>query len=351
MKKAVILLFAVASGTGACHNFEDIKPDYKITTGYFSYQFPVRTIIFGDDIYDNSNDIDGKCVISAHLGGIRENNKDRKFAIEVDNSLCNNILFQSGGDPVVAMPANYYSLSSISELLVPKDKMSGGVEVQLTEAFFNDVLAIKNTYVIPIRLKSSNDVDSILSGFVEGLAVDERIASLWDIAPKNFTMYAVKYINEYHAIYLHYGESSVKNTSGQVRDSVYKERYVEFNRFYKLSTIGRKSVQTAAIPFRSTLMTGSYQLVLTFDNNNQCVIQAPDGVSYTVTGTGKFIPNPKVGNYTYNDWDQKYRNVIEANYSVEDEAGNTYTAKDFFVVRDRGVAFETYSPALAPITP
>ena len=355
MKKAVILIFVVAAGMGACHNFDVEHPDYVKTNGYFSYQFPVRTIILGDYIYDNSNDNESKCVISAHIGGVRNNKIDRKFTIEVDNSLCDNILFRSGGDPVVAMPENYYTLSSYSELVVPKGEMFGGVEVQLTEAFFNDILSIKNTYVVPIRLKSSNDVDSILSGYTDFPDADDRIASQWSIAPKNFTMYAVKYINEYDAVYLHYGKSSVKDGNGTVLgDSLYKERSVEYNRTYKLSTTGRRTVQTASIPFRAksnTGMAGTYQLVLNFDNNNQCKIEAPDGVSYTVSGTGSFIPNPKVGNYTYNDWNQKYRDVIEVNYSISNESGNTYTAEEFFVIQNRDVKLETYSPAIATLTP
>ena len=349
MKKAVILLLvAITVGFTACNNWDEdeLHPDFEITTGYFSYQFPVRTIILGDYIYDNSNDNAQKCIIYAHIGGVRDNTSDRKFAIEVDNSLCDSILFNAGGDTIVAMPEEYYSLSSYTDLVVPKGSMFGGVEVQLSEAFFNDPLAIKNTYVVPIRLKSSNDVDSILSGS-SALPADERIASEWMIKPQNFTMYAIKYINEYDAVYLHYGKCSVEDGSGTILgDSIYKELYVEFNRMYKLATVGRRSVQTEPIPFKtdaSTGITGTYQLVLNFSDDNHCTVEAPDSVTYTVTGTGEFISKQED---EYTSWGNKNRDVIKLNYSIVHESGNTYTAEDVFVLQVRNVALETYTPVL-----
>ena len=348
MKKAVILLFAITVGLTACYNWDDgeLHPDFDYTTGYFPYQFPVRTMILGDYIYDNSNDNAHKCIIYAHIGGVRENKSDRKFTIEVDNSLCDSVLFNAGGDTIMAMPEEYYTLSSYTDLVVPKGSMFGGVEVQLSDAFFNDPLAIKNTYVVPIRLRSSNDVDSILSGF-SALPADERIASQWMIRPQNFTMYAIKYINEYDGVYLHYGQASVEDGSGTILgDSIYKELYVEFNRTYKLATVGRKSVQTAPIPFKTdpgTGITGTYQLVLNFTDDSHCTLEAPDSATYTVTGTGEFLPKQKD---EYTSWGNKDRDVIKVNYSIVPESGNTYTAEDVFVLQVRNVALETFTPAL-----
>ena len=348
MKKAVILLLvAITVGFTSCNNWDEdgLHPDYVITTGYFSYQFPVRTLILGDYIYDNSNDNAHKCSIYAHIGGVRDNTKNRKFTIEVDNSLCDSVVFNAGGDTIVAMPEEYYTLSSYTDLVVPKGSMFGGIDVQLTDAFFNDPKAIKNTYVVPIRLKSSNDVDSILSGF-SALPADDRIATQWMIPPKNFTMFAIKYINEYDAVYLHYGEASVQDGSGtMLGDSIYKELYVEYNRTYKLATVGRKSVQTAPIPFKAdpgTGVTGSFQLVLNFSDDNHCTVEAPENVTYTVTGTGEFISKQKD---EYTSWGNKDRDVIKVNYSIVTESGNTYTAEDVFVLQVRNVALETYTPA------
>jgi hypothetical protein len=51
-------------------------------------------------------------------------------------------------------------------------------------------------YVIPMRIKGSADVDTILSGKTSKTNSDPRVAGNWDIVPKNFTMEAeVKFDN------------------------------------------------------------------------------------------------------------------------------------------------------------
>jgi len=63
MKKIVFLLILLITGLASCKNFDIDHPDYEYTSGYFPYQFPVRTIILGDYIYDNSNDNEQKILI------------------------------------------------------------------------------------------------------------------------------------------------------------------------------------------------------------------------------------------------------------------------------------------------
>jgi len=102
------------------------------------------------------------------------------------------------------MPQNYYTLSS-NQITIPAGKVNGSIEVQLTDAFFNDPLAIKLGYVIPVRLLGSADVDTILHGKAAVANPDPRVAGDWEITPKDFTMFAVKYVNKYHGNYLHRG--------------------------------------------------------------------------------------------------------------------------------------------------
>ena len=59
----------------ACENFEKDHPDYEFTAGYFPYQFPVRTLVLGDYIFDNTNDNAHKFVISVAMGGVYENKR------------------------------------------------------------------------------------------------------------------------------------------------------------------------------------------------------------------------------------------------------------------------------------
>jgi hypothetical protein len=335
--KRIILILLIAIGLFACHNFDIDHPDFDYTSGYFPYQFPVRTLILGDYIYDNSNDNAHKFVISVAMGGVYENAKDRVFTFEVDDNLCNNILFTAGGDQIKALPRNYYTLSSAGQITILKGKMNGGVEVQLADAFFSDPLAIKNTYVVPLKLKSSNDVDSILAGSTSNPSADVRIATQWNIAPKNFTMFAVKYINEYHGVYFHYGSNKVKDLAGTVlKDSTYSQQYVENNPYVLLQTTGRYQVSMTA-NYRSKIMTGTYPLLLTFTGNN-CTVTAPAGSPLTITGTGVFTS----GKYS---WGNKKRDGIDLTYKVSNGT-NSYEATETLVIRDRAVIMEIYTPVL-----
>lgn len=335
--KKILLIIAVIAGVFSCKNAEKTFPDFDYQSGYFPYQFPVRTLVLGDYIYDNANDNAHKFVISVALGGMYENTKDRKFTFSVDNSLCNNILFKAGGDPIKALLSNYYTLSSPDQIVVTAGNYNGGITVQLTDAFFNDPLAIKNTYVVPLRLKSSADIDTILSGSSTNPAADVRIATQWNVAPKNFTMFAVKYINEYHGNYFHYGSNQVKDASGAVVETTtYSQAYVENNPAVLLTTTGRYQV-TFPTSFRSTKITGAYSLVLTF-NGTKCTVSAPTGSPYTITGTGDFVSKK----YT---WGNKDRDGITLTYKVSSST-YTYEATETLVARDRAVIMEIYTPVL-----
>lgn len=335
MKRILFLLF-VAITVVSCKNFDIDHPDYKYTSGYFPYQFPVRTLVLGDYIYDNSNDNAKKFLISAAIGGVYSNDKQRVFNIEVDNSLCNNILFTAGGDPVLAMPSNYYTLGS-NQITIPKGKLNGGVEVQLTDAFFDDPLAIKNSYVVPVRLKSSNDVDTILVGSSPNPNADIRVPSDWVVAPKNFTMFAVKYVNEIHGTYFQYGSNKVKDALGnEVENTMYTAPFVEKNPTVSLITTGRHQVSLKS-NFMSDVMKGDINLLLTFSGDD-CTVSAGDDFAYTVTGSGKFQDKKY-------SWGNKERDGIELTYTISDGT-NTYEATEVLVIRDRAIVMEVYSPVV-----
>ena len=67
MKKILIILTLI-TGLIACNKQKDQFPDFDYTTGYFPYQYPVRTLVLGDYIYDNTNDNSHKFLISAAMG-------------------------------------------------------------------------------------------------------------------------------------------------------------------------------------------------------------------------------------------------------------------------------------------
>ncbi|WP_373330574.1 DUF5627 domain-containing protein [Salmonirosea aquatica] len=336
MKKILFLLLSV--GLIACKNQEIAFPAFEYTTGYFPYQYPVRTLVLGDDIYDNSNDNNHKFLISAVMGGVYQNDANRIFKIEVDNTLCENAAFASTGQPIYPLPQEYYTLSSANELIIPAGEFNGNVEVQLTDAFFDDTLATKLAYVVPIRITGVMNLDSLLRGKSAIAQPDRRVTSHWEVVPKDFTMFAVKYVNPYHGNYFHRGKSTVKSSAGQELETTsYRQQFVTSDEVWTLTTTSKNQVAVNGV-IRSSLITGSLNLLLTF-SGNECVVSSKQGASYSITGTGKFLDDA-------DEWGNKKRDAIHLSYQFSDGT-NTYSATDTLVIRDRGVVMEVYQPIVS----
>ena len=185
----------VLASLASCHNQEKIFPDYEGgISAYFAYQLPVRTIVLGEsETFDTSLDNQHKCIIYGTIGGSYKG-KDVVIGIDVDNTLAENVYFPDG-TPVKAMPENYYTLSS--DRLDYGGTHMGGVEVTLTDAFFADPDAIKNTYVIPVVMTDIiKGADQIKSGtpLIEGETPIRTNAALWNVQPMDYTLYGIKYV-------------------------------------------------------------------------------------------------------------------------------------------------------------
>lgn len=341
MKKTSLIAIVLLSILSAC-NKDWSFPDYKYTTVYFPYQTPVRTLVLGNYIYDNSLDNQHKFQIMATMGGVYENKKDITLSIVVDTTLASRLKFEtSSGDNVVAMPDNYYILPKDSKIVIPAGSIMGGMEVQLTDAFFADPRSVKNTFVIPLRISSVAGADSILSGRTDLSTPDRRKAADWVITPKNYTLYAVKYINPYHGNYLRRGVEVVKGSNGNtVLDTTiaYHAAYVEQDQVVNVVTTALDQGTMALNAKNKGNLNVPFQMVLKFDNQGKCTITNPANTTYTLTGTGEFV---KQGDM----WGNEKRDVVYLNYQV-DFGTTIHTFKDTVVVRDRGVKMETFNPVI-----
>ena len=92
MQKVFLMSFILLSILTACNKDWEF-PDYKYTTVYFPYQSPVRTLVLGEDVFDNTLDNQKKIMIMATMGGVYENKKDVTIYFSVDNSLAQNLKF------------------------------------------------------------------------------------------------------------------------------------------------------------------------------------------------------------------------------------------------------------------
>ena len=308
----IIGLFVLVS----CSNKEAAFPDYDYQTVYFAYQYPVRTLTFGEDIFNTELDNQGKCRIMATTGGVYSSKKNVVIGIAVDNSLLGSgLLFNAGGDTVVAMPNNYYALASNS-ITIPEGSLTGGVEVQLADAFFTDPKSIKNTYVIPLRMTTKTNADSILAG-------------------KGFILYAIKYVNPWHGNYLRRGNDVV---TGSVNQTVTRHKlYVEDDEVCKLYTRAMKKIDFPVVFKDKNGVNVNCTLALNFDEAGNCTIAA-GSANCTATGSGRFVKKGEK-----NSWGSKDRDAIYLKYEVT-LPDMQVSSTDTLVLRDRSVTMETFTP-------
>lgn len=338
MKKILVIL-ALFTVLIACENQKNDFPDFDYTAAYFPYQYPVRTLVLGDYIYDNANDNAHKFLISAGFGGVYQNKMDRVIDVELFESLCDSVRFASTGDTVRLMPPAYYTLSSPDKIIIPAGMFNGNIEVQLADAFFDDTLAYRLGYVIPMRIVGSADVDSILRGKTSKVDPDPRVVKQWDIVPKDFTMFSVKFINAYHGKYLHRGTSVVRDATIALDTTVYHQKYVVDDEIWALVTTGKNQVSVKGnIHSAEALMAGSFTILLNFLDNGNCTIVQAKGSPFTITGTGKFASGTET-------WGEKKRDAIYLNYSFSNGV-YTYNATDTLVIRDRDVRLEVFTPTV-----
>lgn len=328
MNKKILYAFTfLLSGMAftACENGDQEFDDFEGgTTVYFAYQTPVRTIVLGDDEYDTTLDKQHKCQIQATFGG-SYNGSDGSVQIAVDNSLVNNLTF-ADGTPVKAMPESYYTLSTTN--LAFNGTFNGKTDVQLTDAFFNDPDAVKNTYVIPVVMTSQSGFDHIFTGTLKDGATAVRTdASVWDVTPKDYVLYCVKFLNKYSGFWLTNGTTST--------DNIEKASTVE------IKTRGlNQSVYTVSMVGKGDDgkdKTFTADMLLTFDGSDKCTITSlTDGV--TVTGNGSWGDDAEK-----KSWGNKDRDAMELNYTVDFGNGNKLSKHERLVWQRSGVKFEEFS--------
>lgn len=345
MKKIYIitLLSAILAGMfTSCENGGWEFPDFEYTAVYFAYQNPVRTIVLGEDIFDTTLDNEYKCQIMATMGGVYENKHDVEISIRVDESLVDELIFRKDEDsdpdiPVLPMPKNYYSLSS-DKIVIEKGSILGGVTVQLTEAFFNDPLALSTNYVIPVVMTGVVNADTILSGIPRVDNPRRAVNEDWEQLPKDYVMYAVKYINQYDANYLRRGVDVISGEQSATikRRAEYKEQDEVID---KISTQSLNTILWDHTLLDANGIPHDSELRITFNSQGDATVSS-ETTGVTVSGSGKFVPRGEK-----NGWGEKERDALYLDYTIDYGAIQVST-KDTLVVRDRGVRAEWFTPVL-----
>lgn len=350
-----IALGAFSLTFASCYNADHEFPDYEGgTTAFFAYQYPVRTLVLGNDIYDNTLDNEHKCRIWSTMGGAY-GGRDASVDIVVDESLCDNLYFtDEGGNaaaPVLPLPKNYYSL--LSNSIPYNGDVRGYVEVQFTDAFFNDEKAIENTYVIPLLMTNVKGIDHILTGTPrEGLSPSRTNTEDWEVLAKDYVLYCVKYMNPWQGKYIRRGVDKVTEkgvTTTVVRKDFSlinsdQEHYTSnpVNQNDEVCGINTKNMTQAIFPvsFKTSGASIACNLILTF-NGNTCSISTDDE-NVTATGSGEFInkgtERPEYKDYQWgsNNGEPVQRDILRLAYDVNFKGSDiTVSTNDTLVVQTR----------------
>lgn len=343
----------------SCTNQDAEFENFDYNSVYFAYQSPIRTITLGEDVFDTSADNEYRCKIFATLGGVYSNDTDVTINFEVANSLTTGLKFKDGGD-VIPMPSNYYSLSS-DKIVISKGQITGGVDVQLTDAFFADPLAIGKSYVIPLLMKSVTNADTILSGKALIANPNRAIAADWSVLPKDFILYAVKYVNPWNANYLRRGTDVVTKDNATTTEKRKKE-YVEYDEVVKLNTLSLSKLVFPISNYKTKFgINLNLKVDLTFDQNEKISVKEREAsyqlndsttvYNITASGIGSFVKKGEKQSWGNKDRDGLYLDY-NVNYTIrttfpvkglpEDIQEVKYVTKDTLVLRDRGVTAEFF---------
>ena len=333
----------------SCYNADKEFPDYEGgTTAFFAFQFPVRTLVLGNDIYDNSLDNDHKCRIWATMGGAYSG-RNAVVNFVVDESLCDNLFFTDAGgnaaNPVLPLPSTHYQL--LGNTIPYNGDMRGYVEVQFTDAFFSDPKAVENTYVIPLCMTGVSGIDHILTGSPrEGLTPQRQNTSDWETPAKDYVLYCVKYMNPWQARYIRRGLDELTENGVTIKNvrkdfslansDVEHIKENPVNQNDEVCEITTKNMTQALFPVSVVIgqnekgekrPSQTCNVILTF-NGDKCVITAEDAADVEFTGgTGEFIVQgtklPEYKDYIWgnNEGEQVHRDILRLSYGVTFKKG------------------------------
>ena len=336
MKKTISLLITGIVAFG-CSNVDIEFDDYEYQSIYFPFQTPVRTIVLGDEsVGNNSIDLEHAFSIGVTMGGVYENKKDRVVTVEYAPELGQNIT-AGPGDTLEVLPAEYYE-ADFSTVVIPSGSFVGKIRVDLKDIFFEDPLSATTHYVIPVRITAAGE-DTILSGIpipIDTVDVpDPRIEEHWDVPPKNYTLFGIKYINELHGMYLLRG-SRTNMTTNEVTN--YSARFLTDNTMTMLSTVSL--TENAMNIVGGTNTGGKYSMLLTFNKGSKTItVSQKDTTSVVASGTGVYYTKDDSGSEGYNG--AKHR-TIYLDYTFEGDSVS-YAVKDSLVFVDTDVVFEEFS--------
>lgn len=268
--KKIIAILAMTVALSAC--YEDYILDFDYDGIYFPYQYDVRTFVVGEGMKIN---------FGVTLGGVRDNDRDRLVEYQMDNSLISSQTLatmkassatyiktsMSAVTELKLLPADYYTLSDASKMVIKKGEYSGVVTVRPDSAkFLGDPATLKSGYALGMVIKSA-DADTVLP-------------------KKNFAVVAFKYESKLYGNYWHGGVTVEKDAAGAV---VKETKYITTipspeTKMWKLTTIEPFALTINGVSDISSSAKPEMKITL---NGGSVIISPVTGATYQVQPDGE----------------------------------------------------------------
>ncbi|MBQ0077167.1 MAG: DUF1735 domain-containing protein [Bacteroidales bacterium] len=342
--KALLISVAAVFAATSCHNGRIEFDDFETQSVYFPYQYPVRTLSLGNDLVDNTLDRAHEFNIGICIGGYYGNSKrDWRVSYELDETLVGTNLYNQAGKKLTVLPEDYYEMNPLGNVTIKAGTSSGLIRVHLNDAFFDDPKAVTGEYVIPLRITEAESPLHIITGEAKaGTAEPDRHnAEDWEVAPMDYTLFGVKFVNKFHGSWLRRGVRTERDALGTIiKEDVYHADYTEYDEVVSLKTLSLTS-------FSTTLNIKGDQWTLNVcDDGAGCldIVSASDSKIKGITGVGEFAE----GGESWGGTPEKKtrRDALYLNYFYKNSAGNTCEVCDTLVFRDRAIVQETARPEI-----
>lgn len=289
--------------------YDEYIKDFDHSGVYFTYQIDTRTVVVGEGM---------KIEVGVALAGVMENTIDRNVSFSINNALVTSAILTAmkngatyiknavtGVTTLSPIPANYFTLSDNTKIVIKAGKHTGSVVFKADSAnFLADAATINAAYALPLYINSA-DADTILEN-------------------KRSSVIGIKYENMLFGNYWHGGVTTVKNAGGTTIQTITYRTTIPTpeNTIWTLKTVAP-----------NILVTNGYSNVTTSKGEMRLTL---DGTNITVSSnTGStFVVEPD-GTSTFNRSRLLQDRRIFLSYKYVNGDGNTCYAKDTLTFRNR----------------
>lgn len=274
--------------------YDDYKKDHENMYVGFTMQRPYIPLVESDkDVLS----LDAGVVITGRY------EQDKKWSVDyqIDESLLGDakVLSDAANESKYAaafelLPADYYTVSNESEIVIPVGDILGRVTFSIDKAkFMNDPKALAGKYVLPLSVSKCDAPAEILE-------------------EKSFAVLALTYLNKYHGEYWVMGKD-VREDGNEVVYIKDADEMVK-NKVISLKTTGMNTVKASYV---GRFDSAGNTMTITVNDDNTLSIAPAEGSNIAVVS----------GSGTFNAEDREF----SLNYTYTDSEGMSHTVTDTLV--------------------